>query len=84
MTTLLQPITTADLTHTSALLTASIHRAAQSEIRRFDPARILLVALDIGKDVHVLTLRSAAGHELLPPTQLDTLARGFASTGPRI
>jgi transposase len=52
--------------------------AAQSEIHRLDPSRVLLVALDIGKDVHVLTLRTAAGDELLPPTELDTLGSGFA------
>lgn len=53
-------------------------QAAQSEIRRLDPSRLLLVALDIGKDVHVLTLRTAAADQLLPPTELDTLASGFA------
>jgi transposase len=73
MSTILEP------TVTSALPPSSTHLAAQAEIRCHAPHRVLLVALDIGKDVHVLTLRTAAGTVLLPPTELDTLASGFAS-----
>jgi hypothetical protein len=41
------------------------------------PERVLIVALDIGKDVHVVYARTAAGRELLPPTKLATLASGW-------
>jgi Transposase len=71
-------ITTPEPTDTSALPPSSAHLAAQAEIRRHPLDRVLVVALDIGKDVHVLTLRSAHGDDLLPPTELDTLASGFA------
>ena len=39
--------------------------------------RLLLVALDIGKDVHVAHARTAAGATILAPTRLSTLAHGF-------
>jgi transposase len=41
------------------------------------PERVLIVALDIGKDVHVVYARTAAGCELLPPTKLATRASGW-------
>ena len=44
---------------------------------RLAPERQLVVALDIGKDVHVVYARTAAGTDVLPPTKLQTLACGF-------
>jgi hypothetical protein len=44
---------------------------------RVAPERQLVVALDIGKDVHVVYARTAASTDVLPPTKLQTLACGF-------
>lgn len=51
--------------------------AARAEIRRLAPERVLIAALDIGKDVNVLYLRTAAEVDLLAPTEVATLASGF-------
>lgn len=51
---------------------------ALAEIRRYHPARILVVALDIGKDVHYLYLRTVAGVEVAAPRKISTLAAGYA------
>lgn len=50
---------------------------AEREIHQYHPARILIVALDIGKDVHHLYLRTGADEELLPPTKIASLAAGY-------
>ena len=50
---------------------------ALAELRSFPPQRVLLVAIDIGKDVHVLTFRSASGDVVLPPTPFSSLACDF-------
>jgi transposase len=64
---------------TAAALPAAppTHLAARAEIRRLPPDRVLIAALDIGKDVNVLYLRTAAEADLLPPTEVTTLASGF-------
>lgn len=50
---------------------------AEHEIRQHHPQRILLVALDIGKDVHHLYIRTAAHQEIVPPTKIPTISRGY-------
>lgn len=51
--------------------------AAVAELRRYHPARILVVALDIGKDVHYLYLRTVAGEEVAAPRKIASLAAGY-------
>jgi hypothetical protein len=51
--------------------------ANRAEIRRYPPERVLIAALDIGKDVNVIYLRTAAELDLLAPTEVATLASGF-------
>ena len=50
---------------------------AEREIRQYHPARILIVALDIGKDVHHLYIRTGAQEEVVPPTKIASLAAGY-------
>ena len=50
---------------------------AEREIHQVHPARVLVVALDVGKDVHHLYIRSGAYEELLPPTKIASLAAGY-------
>ena len=50
---------------------------AEQEIHQYHPARVLVVALDIGKDVHHLYIRTGAYEELLPPTKIASLAAGY-------
>lgn len=65
------------MTTASTLTAAPAHLAARAEIRRCAPDRVLIAALDIGKDVNVLYLRTAAEVDLLAPTEVATLASGF-------
>lgn len=51
--------------------------AARAELRQADPERVLIGAWDIGKDVHVLHLRTLAGEVLLAPTKVASLASGY-------
>lgn len=51
---------------------------ARAEVRRQAPQRVLLVALDVGKDVHMLSMRTAADEEVLAPTKVPSLAEGYA------
>ena len=51
---------------------------ARQEVYQYAPQRVLLVALDMGKDVHVTMMRTLAEQLLLPPTKLPTLATGYA------
>lgn len=53
--------------------------AAEQELRQYHPARILLVALDIGKDVHHLYIRTVAGDEVVAPQQIMSLASGYVA-----
>ncbi len=51
--------------------------AAAHEIRQYHPARVLIVALDIGKDVHHIYIRTGAYEELVAPTKIASLASGY-------
>lgn len=51
--------------------------AAAHEIRQYHPQRVLIVALDIGKDVHHLYIRTGAYEEVVPPTKIASLASGY-------
>jgi transposase len=51
--------------------------AAEQEVRQYHPARILVVALDVGKDVHHLYIRSGAYVEVVAPTKISSLAAGY-------
>ncbi|MFQ5615399.1 MAG: hypothetical protein ACE5GO_02935 [Anaerolineales bacterium] len=42
-----------------------------------DPQRVLLVLLDMGKNVHWLTIRTAASEVLFPSTRLTTTQKGY-------
>ena len=50
---------------------------AETEIRQHHPKRIALVALDIGKDVHHLYIRTAAHQDIVPPMKIPTLNSGY-------
>lgn len=50
-----------------------------SVLEPLSPERVLLVALDIGKDVHLAYARTGQGAEVLPPTLLATRQDGFAT-----
>lgn len=50
---------------------------AEGEIRQYHPARTLVVALDIGKDVHHLLMRTGAGEDLLGPRKIVSIATGY-------
>jgi len=49
----------------------------QCEIRNIHPGRILIIARDIGKDVHVLFGQTANGEEVIPPTRFASLESGL-------
>ncbi len=57
---------------------------AERELRQYHPARVLVVALDIGKDVHYLYMRTASGREVMAPESLSALAPGFAALVQRL
>ncbi|MCB0187486.1 MAG: IS110 family transposase [Caldilineaceae bacterium] len=50
---------------------------AEEELRHYHPRRVLLVALDIGKDVHHLYIRTVAGDEIVAPRKLVSVASGY-------
>lgn len=54
--------------------------AARAELASHDPQRVLIAAWDIGKDVHMLYVRTLAGEVLLAPTKVASLATGYAWT----
>lgn len=51
--------------------------AAAHEIRQYHPQRVLIVALDIGKDVHHLYIRTGAYEEVVAPMKIASLASGY-------
>lgn len=51
--------------------------AAAHELRQYHPQRVLLVALDIGKDVHHLYIRTGAYEEVVAPMKIASLASGY-------
>ena len=55
-------------------------KAAEKELKGCDAQRVLIVAWDIGKDVHVLYVGTAAGETLLAPTKVSSLASGYEWT----
>lgn len=52
---------------------------ALAELRRYHPVRILVVALDIGKDVHYLYARTVAGEAVAAPHKIASLAAGYGA-----
>jgi len=66
-----------DPTSLSAAPPAPSIETARSEIYRHAPERVLLVGLDVGKDVNVMYMRTLAGLEVVPATKLATLTSGY-------
>jgi transposase len=64
--------------NTMMLAETTAAKTARQEVYQYAPQRVLLVALDMGKDVHVTMMRTLAEQVLLPPTKLPTLACGYA------
>ncbi|MGE0116281.1 MAG: transposase [Steroidobacteraceae bacterium] len=58
--------------------------AAAHEIRQYHPQRVLIVALDIGKDVHHIYSRTGAYEEVVAPTKIASLASGYQQVIERI
>ncbi len=52
-------------------------REAHAEIRQIAPQRLLIAALDIGKDINVPHIVTGVGETLLAPRKLSTLASGY-------
>lgn len=52
--------------------------AAEQELRQSHPQRTLIVALDVGKDVHYVYMRTGAGEEVLAPTKIGSMAESYA------
>jgi len=52
-------------------------REAHAEISQIAPERLLIAALDIGKDINVPHIVTGVGQTLLAPVKLSTLARGY-------
>ena len=52
-------------------------REAHAEIQQIAPQRLLIAALDIGKDINVPHIVTGAGQTLLAPMKLSTLATGY-------
>ena len=50
---------------------------AEQEVRRYHPERTAVVAVDVGKDVNHLYIRTSAYQEIVPPLKLQTLATGY-------
>ena len=50
---------------------------AEQEVRRYHPERTAVVAVDVGKDVNHLYIRTSAYQEIVPPIKLQTLATGY-------
>jgi hypothetical protein len=57
---------------------ASSLAAARAELAGCDARRVMIAAWDIGKDVHMLYVRTLAGEVLLAPTKVASLATGYA------
>lgn len=52
-------------------------REAHAEIKQIAPSRLLIAALDIGKDINVPHIVTGVGETLLAPRKLSTLASGY-------
>ena len=52
-------------------------REAHAEIKQVAPQRLLIAALDIGKDINVPHIVTGVGETLLAPMKLSTLASGY-------
>ena len=52
-------------------------REAHAEIKQIAPQRLLIAALDIGKDINVPHIVTGVGQTLLAPMKLSTLASGY-------
>ena len=51
--------------------------AFRQRLARLDPSRVLIILLDIGKNVHWVTACTASGRELVPPRRLLTTQAGL-------
>ncbi len=52
-------------------------RESHAEIQQVAPERLLIAALDIGKDINVPHIVTAAGQTLLAPMKLSTTRKGY-------
>lgn len=50
---------------------------AEHELRQHHPNRVAVAALDIGKDVHHLYIRTAAHEDIVPPTKIPAIRDGY-------
>lgn len=50
---------------------------AEEEVRQNSGRRTLIVALDVGKDVHYLYMRTGAYEEVLPPCKISSLGQSY-------